>query len=108
MISMCTVMIGAYMNAQMAYMLEDKNMFRIASSEIGQLTSDLTMYSIPFSMVTTFFVSYMFEIWGRRMTLVMSYILTAGIFFLIPYSAPDYNMLLAMRCGIAISMSAPI
>jgi len=31
-VSMCTVMVGVYMNAQMAYMLEDKNMFKVPSS----------------------------------------------------------------------------
>lgn len=89
-------------------MLEDKNMFKIPNEEIGQLTSDLTMYSIPFSMVTTFFISYMFEIWGRRFTIVFSYLLTSIVYFFLPYSAPDYGMLMIMRCLIAIFMSAPI
>lgn len=89
-------------------MLEDKNMFDIPSSQVGKLTSDLTMYSIPFSMVTTAFVSYLYEIWGRRTTLVVSYLLTALIYFAIPYSAPDYSALMFLRCLIAITMSAPI
>ena len=72
------------------------------------MTSDLTIYSIPFSMITTFLVSYLFEIWGRRITIVLSYILTAGVYFILPYSAPDYGMLMLMRCLIAITMSAPI
>jgi MFS family permease len=66
------------------------------------------MWSVPFSMVTTFLVSYLFEIWGRRITLVISYVLSAGVFFILPYSAPDYNMLMVMRCLIAITMSAPL
>ena len=96
------------MNAQLAYMLEDKNMFSVAPDEIGQFTSDLTMYSIPFSMVTTFLVSYLFEIWGRRFTIVISYVLTAGAYFILPYSAPNYSNLMVIRCVIAITMSAPI
>jgi len=66
------------------------------------------MYSIPFLLVTTFFVSYMFEIWGRKMTLVVSYLCTSGVFFLFPYSAPDYNILMVMRIFVAVFMSAPI
>lgn len=106
--AMCTTMIGVYLNAQLAYMLEDKNMFNIQSSEIGELTSQLTMHSIPFSMITTFFVSYLFEIFGRRLTLVLSYLLTAGIYLVIPYTSPDYSALTAMRCLLAITMSAPL
>lgn len=59
-------------------------------------------------MVTTFLVSYMYEIWGRRLTLVVSYVLTAIFYYLIPYSAPNYNTLLFLRCLIAITMSAPL
>lgn len=83
-------------------------MFNIPSEEIGRVTSDLTMYSIPFSMVTTFFVSYMFEIWGRKLTIVVSYLLSAIVYFILPHSAPNYTLLLVMRCLIAITMSAPI
>ena len=41
-------------------MLEDKTMFNVPSDEVGQIASDLTIYSIPFSMVATFFVSYIY------------------------------------------------
>lgn len=59
-------------------------------------------------MVTTFFVSYLFEIWGRRLTISISYILSAGVYFIFPYSAPNYNILMFFRILIAITMSAPI
>ena len=107
-LSTATIMIGVYLNAQMAYMLEDKTMFNAPADQIGTLTSQLTTYSLPFSIVMTFFVSYLFEIIGRRLTIFFSYLLTAGIFFLIPYTAPSFNWLLTLRVLIGVTMAAPI
>jgi MFS family permease len=83
-------------------------MFDIPSEKIGQVTSELTIWSLPFSMITTFFVSYIFEILGRRTTLFMSFFLTSIIFYLLPYTAPNYNYLIVARCAIGVTMSAPI
>jgi len=83
-------------------------MFHLPSEELGQLTSELTEWSIPFSMATTFFASYMFEILGRKMTIGLSFLATSLVFFVIPYSAPNYNLLLACRCAIGVTMAAPV
>lgn len=107
-ISTATVTVGAYLNAQLAYMLEDKRMFHMPLDQIGQLTSDLTVYSLPFSMATTFFISYIFEIIGRKLTIFFSFLLTALMFLLLPYTAPDYRLLVAARCAIGVTMAAPI
>lgn len=89
-------------------MLEDKSMFAMKPEEIGEVTSDLTIYSLPFSMVTTFFVSYAYELIGRKWTIFISFLTTAIVFFLIPYTAPNYSMLIAVRCAIGVTMSAPL
>jgi MFS family permease len=89
-------------------MLEDPKMYDIHTDEIGTVTSDLTIYSIPFQMMTTFFVSYLFELWGRKKTLFFSYLLTAFVYFLFPYSAPNFYMLVFLRCMIGVTMAAPI
>lgn len=72
------------------------------------MASMLTIYSIPFSMVTTFFVSYIYEIFGRKITLFLSFFFTSMLFYIIPYTAPNYNLLVAVRCMIGITMSAPL
>ena len=89
-------------------MLEDKKMFNIPNDQIGRVTSELTIFSLPFSMVMTFFNSFIFEILGRRLTLFASFLLTSLVYFAIPYTAPDYNLLLLARCAIGITMAAPI
>jgi MFS family permease len=59
-------------------------------------------------MITTFFTSYIYEIIGRKLTIFFSFFLTAIIFFLLPYTAPDYQLLVAARCAIGVTMAAPI
>lgn len=39
---------------------------------------------------------------------MLSYVLTSGVYFLIPYSSPNYLFLMTLRCLIAVTMAAPI
>ena len=89
-------------------MLEDKHMFNIPPDEVGQVASDLTIYSLPFTMVSTFFVSYMFELVGRKWTIFFSFLFTACLFVLLPYTAPNLSHLILVRCMIGVTMSAPL
>lgn len=108
MVSLASVTVGAYLNAQLAYMLEDKSMFSMPADQIGQLTSELTVASLPFSMVTTCAVSFIFEIVGRKLTLFFSFFFTGILFFLLPYTAPNYFLLTVARCLLGVTMSAPL
>ena len=90
-LSTANIMVGVYLNAQLAFMLEDKSMFAMPPEQIGVATSDLTIYSLPFSMVTTLFVSYAYELLGRKWTIFTSFFLTSIVFYLIPYTAPNYS-----------------
>lgn len=63
---------------------------------------------MPFTQVTLFFISYAFEIVGRRTTLFLSFFLTSILFYLMPRTAPSYAWLLVVRCGIAVTMVAPL
>lgn len=103
-----TIIVGVYLNTQLTYMLQSESMFNIDESKIGQITSDLTVYSLPFSMITTFLISYVFEILGRKLTLFISFFLTSILYYLIPYTAPNYNYLIIVRCLIGVTMAAPI
>lgn len=83
-------------------------MFNAPIDQIGTITSNLTIYSLPCSIITTFFVSYIFEIIGRRVTIFISFLLTAVLYFIIPYTAPSIEMLIIIRCLIGVTMAAPI
>jgi MFS family permease len=103
---MCVV--GLYMNIQFAFMLKDPTMFNVPEEEIGGKTSNLASYSIPFTMLSLFFISYAFELLGRRWTLFLSFFLTSFLFFMLPRTSPSYTGLMIVRCIIAITMAGPI
>ena len=102
------MMIGVYMNAQLAYMLPDIHYFNVPESDIGMQTSNLTIYSLPFSLITTFFISYAFELLGRKLTLSLSYATTAICYFLLPHAKPNFWMLVGLRCAIGVTMAGPV
>ena len=83
-------------------------MFNIPEKEIGTVSSNLVVYSIPVTMVTLFFVSYAFEILGRKYTLFLSFFITSIFYFFLPRTSPSYSYLMFVRCLIAFSMAAPI
>lgn len=89
-------------------MLRDETMFNVPVSDIGRAASNLTVYTIPFAMLALCFVSYMFELLGRRLTLAGSYFITSIVIFFVPYTAPSYTNLMIARCLIGIFMAAPI
>jgi len=71
-------------------------------------TSNLTIFSLPFGLITTFFISYAFELLGRKFTISLSYILTGICFIMIPYTKPYFWFLALMRCAIGVTMAGPI
>lgn len=101
------ITIGVYMNMQITQMVQDDGIFEIEKGEIGQITSNLIVYSVPFTIVTLCFTSYAFEILGRKYTLFLSFLSTSGLFYLMPRASPSLNKLIVVRCLIGVSMAAP-
>ena len=71
-------------------MLGDKKMFGVSRARIGQVTSELIYYSIPFSVVASVFTSYIYELLGRKWTMAISYFLTGFVYVWFPHTAPHY------------------
>lgn len=68
----------------------------------------MTIYSIPFSLITTFFISYAFELLGRKLTISLSYATTALCYLILPHTKPHFWLLAVVRCAIGVTMAGPI
>ena len=55
-------------------------------------------------MVTTIFIGQIFDVFGRKKTLLGSNLLAAIMMFLVPYTAPNYWLLVLVRAGIQVSV----
>lgn len=101
------ITVGVYMNAQLAFMLPDKDMFNIPQEKIGKITSELIYIATPFSMITSVFASYAYELFGRKKTIFVSYFLTGFVYVWFPNTAPSYPWLVVCRVAIAITFAPP-
>ena len=108
LLSLSITIVGVYMNAQLAFMLADENMFNIAEDRIGRATSELLYYTVPFSLLSSTIASYAYEILGRNLVLTVSYLLTGVVYVWMPYTAPNYTWLIVSRCCIAFTFAPPI
>ena len=68
----------------------------------------MVTFSIPFTVIMTGFISYAFELIGRKWTLSISYFLTALIWIYMPHTAPNLTVLYVCRCAIGLTMAAPL
>lgn len=60
-------------------------------------------------MIATFFVGYIFDILGRKLTLFFAFALTSIMMFFIPRMSPVvFPNLLLLRTGIAITIVPPV
>lgn len=59
-------------------------------------------------MMFTCITSYVYELMGRKWTIFLSFISSAAIMVAFPYSSPDMDMLLTLRCFLGVTMCAPM
>ena len=107
-IQITTCTIGVYMNTCLTFMLPVKTMYNIPKEKMGTVTSNIVVYSQPFVILALSFVSYAFELFGRKITLFCSYFVTGILFFILPHTSPSYGWLLVVRIGFGIFMAAPM
>lgn len=89
-------------------MLADVNMFAIPENKMGSSTSELIYFSIPFSLLASVVASYSYELLGRKLTMLFSYVTTGLVYVWFPNTAPSYFWLIVARCSIAMTFSAPV
>jgi MFS family permease len=98
----CTTVAGTFTNTSVIFLLRDPDYFNIPNERIGRVSNDVIFYSIPIAMVSTIFVGYIFDIFGRRLTLFFSAMLMAFFMILVPFTSPHvYPWLIFVRMALA-------
>ena len=105
----CTVMLlTTYVNAQTIFLLRDKDFYDVDEDRIGRVSSMLVLVGFPGAIVGTFAAGYLFDIFGRRMTLFTTFFLGSCFVYSIPWTAPSILPgLLIVRICITLLLSAP-
>ena len=103
------MLLNTYVNAQTIFLLEDPKMFDVPEENIGVVSSQLSLWGYPFAIAGTFTSGYIFDIFGRRLTLFISFISAAVLTFFIPYSSPHvFPNLFIIRILYQVCMTAPL
>jgi MFS family permease len=98
--------IGTFINVAIFFLLKDPEFYNIPKSEIGRVTSDITFYGLIFGLLITLVIGYVFDIAGRRLTLFFTLVISSVLVALMPYVAPSIILLIILRLGIVLPMSA--
>lgn len=76
---------------------------------MGRVSNDLTFYSIPPTMVFSFFMGYIYDLFGRKYTIFLSFLLGACFMFILPFASPTvYPLLILFKIGLDLTMAAPL
>ena len=103
------MIISSYLNAQVIFLLRNDDFFNVADDKIGIVSSSLIFYSLPGSVIATFFSGYLFDVLGRKVTLFGCFLIASLLLFAVPWTSPDvYPWLLLVRILIGIFSSGTL
>ena len=92
-----SVVAGAYVNAMMPYLLQDKDYFNIPFENVGSVAGQVLFWGYLVSTIVTPFIGYVYDILGRFWFIIPSCFVLALQLSIIPYSAPHFWLLCVFR-----------
>lgn len=109
LVPLCMMLIVTFLNAQVILLLEDPDEFNVDPAKVGEVAGQLISYSLPPAVISTFFVGYLYDILGRRLTLFFSFTITSILMIFIPHMAPViFPNLMCLRAAISVTIVPPI
>ena len=89
LVPLTVMLLSTYLNAQVIFLLSDPAFFDVPDDKIGYVSGILIFVSLPGAIVGTFFVGYLFDILGRRITLFVSFFIGSILLAIIPWTKPN-------------------
>ena len=108
LIPILLMLVGTYVNAQTIFLLEDPTMFDVPKDKLGIISSQLSLWGFPFAIAGTLTSGYIYDIFGRRLTLFTAFAVGSILVLFVPYTSPHvFPWLFIIRIGYQICMTAP-
>lgn len=109
LVPLTMMILSTYLNAEVIFILADPAFFGIAPDKIGYVSGVLIFASLPGAIIGTFFIGFVFDILGRKITLFLSFFVGSILLAVIPWTAPKlYEGLLVVRVLIQLCFCAPV
>ena len=97
--------IGGFVNTQMTFLLQSPEYFKVDQANIGTANSKLLFSTFVACMLFTPVCGYIFDLFGRRIPLLLALLSAILLTFLMPHSAPNFTNLLVVRTGVGLSIN---
>ena len=85
------MLLATYLNAQVIFILADPKFFDVKTDDIGYVSGFLIFVSLPGAIIGTFFIGFVYDILGRKLTLFFSFLLGSILLAVIPWTAPKLD-----------------
>ena len=102
LITMIAVAAGGFVNANMPFLLRDESYFNYKFSEVGDRTGRALFWAYLASTIVTPFLGYVYDTLGRFWFMIPSMFLLSFFMAILPYTSPNFQMLIAFRACMAI------
>ena len=100
MIASICMMILTYFNGQILFLLTDPAVFNVPADKIGYVTGLLNSCATPFSILAALVAGYIYEIFGRKKTILVFLLLASITLGITPWTAPYLvPWLLIVKCS---------
>ena len=99
--------VGTFTNTETIFLLRNPEHFALSQEMTGQVANDIIFYSVIMMMVSTLCIGYVYELCGRKWTIVINALISGFFMFLVPL-APNLNWLIFFRMGMAFALVAPM
>lgn len=88
----------SFTNAKQIMLLRDPNYFNVPEERIGRTTNDMIFYTQVVSVFYLAIVGYLYDLLGRKVTIISNLLLASISVALIPYTSPSiYPWLFLVR-----------
>ena len=81
----------------MVFMLRDPAYFGVAGDEIGRVTSLTLLVQLAAQALTSIGIGFLYDLMGRRITVILSFVIICTALVLIPLTAPSIVALTLAR-----------
>ena len=88
----------------MTFLLQSPEYFSVSPSNLGTANSKLLFFTYVASMLFTPICGYIFDLFGRRIPLLLALVTAILLTFFMPHTAPDFTKLMVVRTGVGLSI----
>lgn len=108
LITCVCLMLLSYFNAQVIFLLSDPKSYNISPDKIGYVTGVLIFCAQPFGILSAAVAGYIFDIFGRRLTIFLCLAIASVLTAVTPWTEPSFIWLVVLKCVATFFINIPV